>query len=89
MHFDTTISLGNILTALAMLGTVAVAINRHNMTTLKLASSMEANSNATNNLAAITERLQRAVELQDSRLVHLETEQRISAEVAKQGRLQR
>ena len=35
-----------------------------------------------NNLAAITERLQHAVEQQDSRLVTLETENKIEKEVA-------
>jgi hypothetical protein len=81
MHWDATISIGNVLTALAMIAGMLLAFNRHSIAAIKLAASIEANSNATNNLAAITQKLQLAVEAQDSRLVSLETEQKIAAEV--------
>jgi hypothetical protein len=74
MHWDATISIGNVLTALAMIAGMLLAFNRHSIAAIKLAASIEA-------LAAITQKLQLAVEAQDSRLVSLETEQKIAAEV--------
>lgn len=74
MHWDATISIGNVLTALAMIAGTLLAFNRHSIAAIKLAASIEA-------LAAITQKLQLAVEAQDSRLVSLETEQKIAAEV--------
>ena len=49
MHWDPTISIGNVLTAVAMIAGMLLAFNRHSIAAMKLAASMEANSNATNN----------------------------------------
>ena len=75
MHWDGTLSLGNILTILATFGGLVGG-------GVRIAFHLQKSSDAMNNLAAITERLQHAVEQQDSRLVTLETENKIEKEVA-------
>ena len=76
MHWDGTVSFGNLLTILTtLIGLVAGGV--------RIAFHLQKSSDAINNLAAITERLQRAVEHQESRIVSLETEQTIQKEVAK------
>ncbi len=76
MHWDPTISFGNIITILGMLAGLLVG-------GWKIAIHLQRSSDAMNNLAAITERLQQAVEQQDTRIGTLETEQTIQKEVAK------
>jgi adenylate kinase len=76
MHWDGTISFGNVLTILTtLIGLMAGG--------LKIAFHLQRSSDAMNNLAVITERLQHAVENQDSRLLSLETEREIQREVTK------
>ncbi len=76
MHWDGTVTFGNILTILTtLIGLIAGGI--------RIAFHLQRSSDAMNNLAAITERLQHAVESQDSRIGNLETEQTIQKEVAK------
>ncbi len=74
MHWDGTITFGNILTILSVfIGLVGGGV--------RIAFHLQKSSDAMNNLAAITERLQHAVEQQDSRIITLETEQIIQKEV--------
>lgn len=76
MHWDGTVSFGNILTILTTLvGLIAGGV--------RIAFHLQRSSDAMNNLASITERLQHAVESQDNRLHTLETEQIIQKEVSK------
>lgn len=76
MHWDGTVSFGNLLTILTtIIGLIAGG--------LKIAFHLQRSSDAMNNLAVITERLQHAVEMQDTRISGLETEQTIQKEVAK------
>lgn len=76
MHWDGTVSFGNILTILTTLvGLIAGGV--------RIAFHLQRSSDAMNNLASITERLQHAVENQDNRLHTLETEQIIQKEVSK------
>jgi hypothetical protein len=76
MHWDGTVSFGNILTILTTLvGLIAGGV--------RIAFHLQRSSDAMNNLASITERLQHAVEHQDNRLHILETEQIIQKEVSK------
>ena len=76
MHWDGTVSVGNVITILMTLGGLMLG-------GFKIAVHLQRSSEAMNNLAAITERLQHAVEKQDSRIVTLETENVIRAEVEK------
>ncbi len=76
MHWDGTITFGNILTILSVfIGLVGGGV--------RIAFHLQKSSDAMNNLAAITERLSQAVESQDSRIITLETEQKIQTEVKK------
>jgi len=76
MHWDGTVSFGNILTILTTLvGLIAGGV--------RIAFHLQRSSDAMNNLASITERLQHAIENQDNRLHTLETEQIIQKEVSK------
>jgi hypothetical protein len=76
MHWDGTISFGNVLTiCTTLIGLMAGG--------WKIALHLQRSSDAMNNLAAITERLQHSVQEQDGRLRSLETEQEIQREVSK------
>ena len=96
MHWDNTLSIGNIISACMILAALLIAFSKFvassdkkftALTTALKESAMSQSaalalvSAATNNLAAITERLQIAVEKQDSRILTLETEQIIRKEV--------
>ena len=74
MHWDPSISVGNLLTIAAMVSSILIG-------GYKIALHLERSSAAMNNLAAITERLQKAVELQDSRIMTLEKSDAVDAEV--------
>lgn len=76
MHWDGTITFGNLLTILTTLGGLVIG-------GVRIAFHLQRSSDAMNNLAAITERMQHAVETQDSRLRNLETEHLIQKEVSK------
>ena len=76
MHWDGTITFGNALTILTTL--VGLVLGG-----FKIAVHLQHSSDATNNLAAITERMQESINDHDSRIGTLETEQRIEKEVAR------
>lgn len=76
MHWDGTITFGNILTILTTIAGLIIG-------GVKIAFHLERSSNAMNSLAEITERLQSAVEGQDSRIITLENERVIQTEVSK------
>ena len=76
MHWDGSVSLGSILTICTTLfGLILGGV--------RIAFHLQKSSDAMNNLAAITERLQLAVEKQDSRLYTLETARAVAAAIDK------
>jgi hypothetical protein len=98
MHWDNTLSIGNIISACMILAALLIAFSKFvassdkkltaitnslKESAMSQSAALALVSAATNNLAAITERLQVAVEKQDSRILTLETEQKIQKEVHK------
>ena len=76
VNWDGTITFGNVLTiATTLIGLVGGGF--------KIAFHLQRSSDALNNLAAITERLQESTDKHDNRISHLETEQEIQREVSK------
>jgi hypothetical protein len=78
MHWDGSISVGNILTFLGMVAFILGAANRF-MGQQK--EQHQAVTTAVNNLSAITSRLDSAVQTQNGRLAKVETELAIRKEV--------
>lgn len=78
MHFDGTISIGNILTSIGIIGAILVAFNRF---TVKQAEHNLTTTNAINNLSSITDGMQKAVTLQNGRIAKLEISSAVAAEV--------
>lgn len=78
MHWDSSVSLGNIVSLIALLGAMVVGFNvfvtRHN-TAIALITA------AINNLSAVTDRLEKAVQVQNGRLVKVETVLAVREEV--------
>jgi len=76
MHWDGSVSLGSILTICTTLFGLMIG-------GLRIAFHLQKSSDAMNNLAAITERLQLAVEKQDGRIYSLETDRAVATGIAK------
>jgi hypothetical protein len=76
MHWDGTVSLGSILTICTTLfGLILGGV--------RIAFHLQKSSDAMNNLASITERLQKAVEKQDGRLYSLEAAHAVAVAIDK------
>ena len=77
MHWDGSVSVGSVLTLIAMLaaGLVGYAkfVHRHTQAIAEIMSADAASTAAINNLSAIVERLQTAVTVQNGRLAKVET----------------
>jgi uncharacterized protein YlxW (UPF0749 family) len=80
MHWDSSVSIGNVLTVLAFLAGIFVAFNKfvssHNSAVMSITA-------AVNNLSAICDRLQHSVEAQNTRLTSVENRLEIETEVQK------
>ena len=80
MHWDGSVSVGNILTFLGMVAFILGAANRF---AGQQKEQHLAVTNAVNNLSAITDNLQKAVAVQNGRLVSVETRIKVEDEVAR------
>ena len=80
MHWDGTISVGNVLTFIGIIGAILLAFNRF---TLKQERHSIETTAAVNNLAAITDNLQKAVSVQNGRLAKVEITLAVNEEVEK------
>ena len=80
MHWDGSVSVGNILTFLGMVAFFLGAAHRFAAQQKEQHHTMTA---ALNNLSAITDNLQRAVATQNGRLVNVETRIKVEDEVAR------
>jgi hypothetical protein len=78
MHWDGAISIGNVLTFLGMLGAMLWGFNQFTSQHTKAIAEI---TNAINNLSVITDRLDKQVQIQNGRLVKVETVQAVQMEV--------
>lgn len=76
MHWDATFSIGNLLTIVCTFMGLIVG-------GFRIAVHLQRSSDAVNNLAAITERMQKGFDLHDERITAVENELTIQREVTK------
>jgi hypothetical protein len=86
MHWDGAISIGNILTLVAMLTAMAVGftqfVKRHSEAVMTLTTAL-------NNLSHITDGLEKAVQIQNGRLAKVEMQIAVDQEVERRMKTQR
>ena len=80
MHWDGSVSVGNILTFLGMVAFILGAANRFAGQQKEQHLAM---TNAVNNLSAITDSLQKAVQTQNGRLAKVETRLEVEDQVSR------
>lgn len=80
MHWDGAVSIGNVLTFVGMMAALLWGFNQF---TNRHSAAITQITDALNNMAHITDGLQKAVEKQNGRLARVETELLIRGEVEK------